>query len=99
MGTRLYVSNIATSAAEENVRDLFAEKGQVESVNLIMTHSGKPKGFAFVAMASEEDAAKAIETLNGSLFLGRPLAVSEANTQEPRERRDLDRVSNSKRKK
>ena len=91
MGNRLYVANIPFKVTEESVRGLFAEIGEVVSCNLVTdTRTGKSKGFAFVTLASEEEAQKAIEALNGTLLLGRTLSVSEAHTQEPRERRDLD---------
>lgn len=90
MAKRLYVSNIAFKATEETLRGLFAEYGAVETINFVTdARTGKPKGFAFVEMASEEEAQKAIGTLDGTMLLGRPLKVSAANTQEPRERRDL----------
>jgi RNA recognition motif-containing protein len=95
MGNRLYIGNIPFKATEEDVRGLFAEIGEVGSIDLITdARTGKPKGFAFVVIASDEEAQKAIEALNGTLLLGRPLSVSEANTQQPRERRDLDGGSN-----
>jgi cold-inducible RNA-binding protein len=91
MGNRVYIGNIPFKATEENVRGLFAEIGEVVSINLVTdARTGKPKGFAFVVMASDGDTQKAIEALNGTLLLGRPLSVSKANTQKPRERRDLD---------
>jgi len=91
MGNRLYVRNISFKATEENVRGLFAEIGEVVSINLITdARTGKMKGFAFVEMASDGEARKAIEALNGTLLLDRPLSVNEANTQSPRERRDLE---------
>ena len=90
MGKRLYIKNIPFKATAEDLRGLFAETGDVESIDLVTdTRTGKPKGFAFVVMASDGEAQKAIESLNGTELLGRPLSVSEANTQEPRERRDL----------
>jgi RNA recognition motif-containing protein len=93
MGNRLYVSNISFKATEENIRSLFAGIGEVSSITYgTDAHTGKPKGFAFVLMASDELAEKAIQTLNGTELMGRALSVSEANTQEPRERRDLDRI-------
>lgn len=100
MATRLYVRNIPFKATEENIRAHFQEVGEVLSVDLVTdARSGKPKGFAFVAMASDDEAQQAIQSLNDRLFLDRPLSVSEANTQEPRERRDLDTDSGRKRKK
>src|SRR5689334_6310756 len=98
MGNRLYVGNISFKATEENVRALFAEIGEVVSMNLITdARTGKTKGFAFVEMASEGEARKAIEALNGTLLLDRPLSVTEANTQQPRERRDVEAGSFGKR--
>ena len=91
MGNRLYIGNIPFKATEENVRSLCADSGEVVSINFVTdARTGKPKGFAFVVMASDGEARKAIAALNGTLLLGRPLSVSAANTQEPRERRDLD---------
>lgn len=98
MGSRLYIANIPFKATEASVRGLFAEIGEVASFNLVTdARTGKPKGFAFVTMASDEEARKAIEALNGALLLGRPLSVSEARTQQPRERRDLDAVGDRNR--
>jgi cold-inducible RNA-binding protein len=98
MGNRVYIGNIPFKATEENIRGLFAEIGEVVSIDLVTdARTGKPKGFAFVVMASDEEAQKAIESLNGTLLLDRPLSVSEANTQQPRERRDLDSGSGRRR--
>jgi RNA recognition motif-containing protein len=94
MGKRLYVGNISFKATKEGVRDLFAGIGTVEAINLVSdARTGKTKGVAFVEMATVEDALKAIDALNGLTLLGRPLTVSMANTQQPRERRDLDKES------
>ena len=91
MGKRLYVGNISFKATEETVRGLFAAYGEVVSIKLVTdARTGKPKGFAFVEMASDGEARRAIEALHGTLLLERPLSVTEANTQQPRERRDLD---------
>ena len=91
MGNRLYVANISFKATEEMVKSLFDKIGEVVSINLATdARTGKTKGFAFVEMTSDGEAQKAIEALNGTLLLDRPLSVSEANTQQPRERRDLD---------
>lgn len=98
MGNRVYVGNIPFKATEENIRGLFAGIGEVVSIDLVTdARTGKPKGFAFVVMASDGEAQKAIEALNGTLLLDRPLSVSEANTQQPRERRDLDSGSGRRR--
>ena len=98
MGNRVYIGNIPFKATEENIRGLFAGIGEVVSIDLVTdARTGKPKGFAFVVMASDGEAQKAIESLNGTLLLDRPLSVSEANTQQPRERRDLDSGSGRRR--
>jgi RNA recognition motif-containing protein len=86
MGTKLYVGNLSFKATEENVRELFARIGEVASVNLITdSHTGQIKGFGFVEMASDTDAKKAIQELNGTVFLERALTVDEAKPQKPRE--------------
>jgi RNA recognition motif-containing protein len=98
MGNRLYIANIPVKATEENVRAIFSGIGEVVTINLVTdARTGKHKGFAFVVMASDGEALKAIEALNGTCALGRPLTVSEANTQQPRERRDLDSGGGRKR--
>jgi RNA recognition motif-containing protein len=85
---KLYVGNISFQATEDDIRELFSKSGEVESVKIITDQfSGKPKGFGFVEMTTEEDAAKAIEALNGTTFMERPITVAEAKPQQPREKR------------
>ena len=70
---------------EEQLRTMFAEAGTVVSVDVIKDRdTGNPKGFAFITMGSQADAAKAISTFNGKEVGGRPLTV---NTAKPREER------------
>ncbi len=86
MGAKLYVGNLSFKTTEDEVRELFAKIGEVVSVHLITdSHTGQLKGFGFVEMASDADAVKAIEALNGSIFLERSLTVNEAKPQKPRE--------------
>lgn len=100
METRLYVGNISFKATEEEVRSIFAKIGEVASFKFVTdARTGKPKGFAFVEMASAGEAQQAIEVLHGSLLLDRPLSVTVANTQQPRERRDLGANSDRSREK
>ncbi len=88
MSKKIYVANIAFKATEGDIRELFAKFGEVESVKIITdAHTGRPKGFGFVEMTSEADAKKAIDGLNGSLFMERSLSVAEAKPQQPREQR------------
>lgn len=87
MEKKLYVGNIPFRATEDALKELFATAGEVESVTMITDkHTGQPKGFGFVVMATEDDAKKAIETLNGSTLMERTLTVAEAKPQQPRER-------------
>jgi RNA recognition motif-containing protein len=88
MEKKLYVGNISFKATEEDIRELFARNGEVESVKIITdAHTGNPKGFGFVEMANEEDAKKAIDGLNGTTFMERAITVAEAKPQQPREKR------------
>jgi cold-inducible RNA-binding protein len=88
MEKKLYVGNISFKATEEELRELFSKVGEVESVKIITDmHTGNPKGFGFVEMATSEDASKAIESLNGTMFMDRILAVNEARPKQPRQKR------------
>ncbi len=88
MEKKLYVGNISFQATEDDIRELFSQSGEVESVKIITDQfTGKPKGFGFVEMTTEENAAKAIEALNGTTFMERQITVAEAKPQQPREKR------------
>lgn len=88
MEKKLYVGNISFKATEEDIRELFARSGEVETVKIITdAHTGNPKGFGFVEMATVEDAKKAIDELNGTTFMERAITVAEAKPQESREKR------------
>jgi RNA recognition motif-containing protein len=80
MGARLYVGNLPFSADEEQVRELFSRNNRtVMEVKLITDRdTGRPRGFGFIEMASQEDAEGAIRELNGFNMGGRPLTVNEA---------------------
>jgi RNA recognition motif-containing protein len=84
MGPRLYVGNLPFSVDEEQIRALFEQGGrQVKEVKLITDReTGRPRGFGFVEMATQDDADGAIRTLNGQPFSGRPLTVNEARERE-----------------
>ena len=78
MSKTIYVGNLPFSSSEDEVRDVFAQFGDVHSVNLISDRdTGRPRGFGFVQM-DEEDANKAILALNGTDLGGRTLRVNEA---------------------
>jgi cold-inducible RNA-binding protein len=80
MGTRLYVGNLPFSVDEQQLRDLFGQNGRsVKEVKLITDReTGRPRGFGFVEMTSQQDADAAIRDVNGTDFGGRNLTVNEA---------------------
>jgi len=80
MGKRLYVGNLSYSTTEADLRDAFVATGHdVAEVKLVLDRdTGRPRGFAFVEMATDAGAQNAMETLNGKELQGRAIAVSEA---------------------
>lgn len=87
MSKSIYVGNLPWSATEEQIRNLFSQYGTVNSVNLITDReTGRARGFGFVEMAAD-DAAGAIEALDGSSLEGRNLKVNEAQPKAPRQSR------------
>jgi RNA recognition motif-containing protein len=88
MGKKLYVGNLPFSATDQVLKDSFAQCGTVESATIIMDRdSGRSKGFGFVEMSTEAEAAEAIAKLNGADYEGRNLTVNEAKPMAPRENR------------
>lgn len=86
MGKKLYVGNLPYSATDSKLAEHFGTVGTVESAKVIMDRdSGRSKGFGFVEMSTDEEAAQAVEKLNNQVMDGRPLNVSEARPQAPRE--------------
>ena len=84
----IYVGNLAYSVTEDEVRDAFAEFGEVSSVNIIMDKiSGQSKGFGFVEMANNSEADEAIKALNESPMKGRNLRVNQAKPRGDRPQR------------
>jgi cold-inducible RNA-binding protein len=87
MGTKLYVGNLSFRTTSEELKDAFASVGTVESASVIEDRdTGRSRGFAFVEMATPEEAAAAIEQFNGKDFGGRNLTVNEAKPREDRGR-------------
>lgn len=81
MGKKLYIGNLAYSVGDESLKSAFSRCGTVESAIVIKDKiSGRSKGFGFVEMATEEQAALAIEKLNRSEFEGRMMFVSESHS-------------------
>ena len=78
MGTKLYVGNLSFNTTETDLQDMFAGVGPVQEVTLMQDKfTGKSRGFAFVTMTTDADAAKAITEFNGKTVEGRPLTVNE----------------------
>lgn len=85
MSTRLYVGNLSYHTTESQLRDLFGDVGEVESVAVVTDRdTGRPRGFAFVEMASNEGAQEAIRQLDGKNVDDREIRVSEARPRENR---------------
>lgn len=85
MGSKIYVGGLPYSTTEQELSDLFAAHGAVQSARIITDKfTGKSRGFGFVEMATDEEAQKAIAALNATQLGGRTLTVNEARPQEPR---------------
>jgi RNA recognition motif-containing protein len=79
MARKLYVGNLPYSANEQDLQDLFASAGTVDTVNMVRDQAtGRARGFAFVEMGTDEEAQQAISMLNDKDFGGRNLTVNEA---------------------
>jgi len=84
MSKNIYVGNLPWSSTEDDVRNAFAEYGEVHSVKLISDReTGRPRGFGFVEM-DEEGGQAAIDALNGTNFGGRDIKVNEAKPRPER---------------
>jgi len=85
MGQNIFVGNLSFSMGEAELRQLFEQKGAVEKVTVMRdTDTGRSRGFAFVEMASDEAAQKAIAELNGYSVDGRYLTVNEGRPKQER---------------
>jgi len=85
MSMRLYVGNLAFDTTSADLQTLFARVGTVESVNLIEDReTGRPRGFGFVEMQTNEEGAAAVAQFNGTDLAGRALKVNEAKPRENR---------------
>ena len=81
----IYVGNLPHKATEDEVRQAFAEFGEVTEVRLVVDKfSGESRGFGFVEMPSKAEAEKAIEEMNGKDFMERVLNVNEARPKVDR---------------
>lgn len=95
MEAKLYVGNLSYDTTEDELRTLFTQAGTVSEVAVIKDRdTGRPKGFAFVTMSSQDEANKAIEQFNGRSLGNRELTVNIARPREERPRSNYD--SNSR---
>lgn len=86
---KIYVGNLSYQVSEDQLREVFAAHGQVESATIIKDKfSGQSKGFGFVEMSSKEEAEAAIGALNGTDLQGRRLNVNEARPRPEGGRRE-----------
>lgn len=88
MAKKLYVGSLSYSTTDDGLKEAFSQFGTVESAVVISDRdSGRSKGFGFVEMSTDEEAAAAIEGLNGKELDGREIAVNEARPKEERPNR------------
>lgn len=81
----IYVGNLPYTVTEDDLRNMFAEYGEVSSANIITDkYSGESKGFGFVEMPRQSDAEEAIKALNGSSVKGRSIKVNQARPRNER---------------
>ncbi|MEL7036481.1 MAG: RNA-binding protein [Cyanobacteria bacterium J06592_8] len=81
----IYIGNLSYDVTDADLKDVFAEYGNVKRVNVPTDReTGRPRGFAFVELSTDEEEQAAIEALDGAEWMGRDLRVNKA---KPRERR------------
>ena len=85
MGRRLFVGNLSYQTDENELTELFSQFGAVENAQIMRDMAtGRARGFAFVEMATDDEAAAAATGLNNTQFGGRTIAVNEARPREQR---------------
>ena len=85
MSTKLYVGNLSFKTTSQELQQLFAQAGTVDSASVVEDRdTGRSRGFGFVEMATPEEANSAIEQFNGKDLGGRMLKVNEAKPRENR---------------
>jgi len=91
MGKKLFVGNVPYDITEDRLKEIFSEAGEVESVAIITDKmTGRPRGFVFVEMTTDEAAQKAVEMLHGKDVDGREINVNEARPREERPQGDRE---------
>src|SRR5437764_15189530 len=88
MAKKLYVGNLPFNTTDESLEQIFAQAGTVQSAKVITDRdTGRSKGFGFVEMSTDQEAADAIQKFNGADYGGRNMTVAEARPMAPREGR------------
>jgi len=86
MALKLFVGSLSWDTTDESLNTFFAQAGTVVSATVIKDkYTGRSRGFGFVEMSTDEEAKKAIETLNGQTLDGRAIVVNEAKPMAPRD--------------
>lgn len=86
MATKLFIGSLPFATTSDQLKAIFTKAGTVTDANVVLDKmTGKSRGFGFVEMATDEEAKKAIDTLNGTEVEGRKIFVSEARPQAPRD--------------
>ena len=84
----IYVGNLSYGITEDELKDVFAEYGEVSNVSIITDkYSGQSKGFGFVEMPTQSEAEEAIKSLDGSMVKGRNIKVNQARPRTERPQR------------
>jgi RNA recognition motif-containing protein len=92
----IYVSNLSFNVADEDLKDFFAEYGEITSAKIIMDRAtGRSRGFGFVEMPNDEEAKKAIQELDGGVVEGRTISVTVAKPREERPNNNRRSFSNN----
>src|SRR5436305_7141566 len=92
----IYVSNLSFNVADEDLREFFAEYGEVSSAKVITDRAtGNSRGFGFVEMPNDEQAKKAIQELDGGVVEGRTISVTVAKPREERPNNNKRSFSNN----
>lgn len=90
MANKLFVGSLAYTATDDDLAQFFAAAGTVVSAKVIIDRdTNRSKGFGFVEMSNDDEAKAAVDQLNGKDLNGRPIAISEARPQAPREPRSF----------
>ena len=84
MSSKLFVGNLSFSTTEDRLQETFGQFGSVVEAKIILDRdTGRPRGFGFVTMDSEDSAQEAIDGMNGTMLDGRPLRVNIAEERRP----------------